>query len=271
MTMNPPTNRHRRARRLLRAALAAGIAATLTAVAPTAAGATPRPSISTSSADMFWCTSTQAFCAGPLTQGIPYGTPLTMVCWRDDRQPFPGSSPRWFYSYLDNGQEGWLWAPQVANQVTTPSCSALNWINVGDFSIGHIGQVNASPAEAAQFSAGDWAPGPVGEWSGDCVKFTYLAWGKATATGNAIDVYHYYANRGMVRTSRPPRGALVFWNLTSLGHIAISIGNWMAVGTQGLDNQFQPISAYGILDPSRGPAYLGWAMPQPPTVPQNPS
>src|SRR5205085_12513939 len=84
---------------------------------PTTARASGRPYVGTSSADMFWCTSVQPFCTqNTVTSGIPQGTSLAMVCWLDDRAPFPGSSPRWFYSYLDNGQEGYLWAPQVANQ-----------------------------------------------------------------------------------------------------------------------------------------------------------
>lgn len=256
--------------RRLAVILIAALAPSLAAASPAAAAT--RTSISTSSADMFWCTSVQSFCtSNNVVRSIPYGTPLTMVCWRDDRAPFPNSSPRWFYSYLDNGQEGWLWAPQVRNQVSTPSCNTINWINVSDFVIGHIGQVYASSSEAAAFSSADWSPGPIGEWSGDCIKFAYLAWNKATARGDANAVYDYYARRGMIRTSRPPRGALVFWNLSAQGHVAVSLGNWMAVGTQGVDNQFKPISAYGILDPGRGSAYRGWAMPQPPTVRQNPS
>jgi hypothetical protein len=238
-----------------------------------ASAATVRGNISTSSADIFWCTSaSQSLCTGTTVTSVAGGTPVNLVCWRDDRSPFPNSSPRWFYAYLDNGIEGWLWAPQVGGQSTTPWCNNINWIKVADFAINHLGQVSASSSEASQFSSADWAPGPYGEWSGDCAKFVYLAWNKATATGNAVDIYNYYNARGMVHRypSRPPRGALVFWNLTSLGHVAISNGNWQAIGTQGVDGQGMQIAQYPVLD-SRASAYLGWAMPQSPAVPQNPS
>ena len=35
------------------------------------------------------------------------------------------------------------------------------------------------------------------------------------------------------RSHRPPRGAMVFVNRTSSGHVAVSLGNWRAVSTQG--------------------------------------
>jgi hypothetical protein len=208
---------------------------------------------------MFWCTSTQGFCAQTtVTQRIPQNTPLKMVCWRDDRAPFPGSSPRWFYVYLDNGQEGYLWAPQVANQTPgTPNCSTINWINVADWAIGHLNQTSTSLT-------------PSGYWAGYCATFTFNAWNGQTVRGDAIVQYRYYADRGMVHPGRPPRGALVWFNLSSYGHVAISIGNWQVVGTQGFSNS-QPTAAYGVLSGSYGAAYLGWTMPQVPTTTQNPS
>jgi hypothetical protein len=220
---------------------------------------------------MFWCTSSQALCTNTKIITVSGGTPITMVCWRDERAPFPNSSPRWFYVYLENGIEGYMWAPQIAYQTSTPACNTINWVNTTDWSVGHLGQTYASPAEAAQFTKPDWSPGPVGEWQGDCAKFVYLAWGKHTATGNAIDIYHQYLSARMIHTfpSRPPRGALVFFNRTSFGHVAISIGNWQAVGTQGLDNQV-PINTIGTYNVNT-PDYLGWAMPLTPTVPQDPS
>ena len=62
-------------------------------VAAVTAAASGRPYIGTSSADMFWCTSAQDLCANRPFAHIGVGTPLTMVCWIDDRAPFPGSSP----------------------------------------------------------------------------------------------------------------------------------------------------------------------------------
>lgn len=240
-------------------------------VSPLNTSAAGRPFVWTSSADMFWCTSSQTLCTSTTVTTIPRNTPLKMVCWRDDRNVWGGSgTSRWFYALLDNGQEGFVWSDQIASQTpNTPSCNGINWIQVSDFAIGHMGQTHASSSESASFSAAGWRPGPVGEWQGDCIKFAYLAWGKQTLIGNAIAVYRSYRDRGMVHPGRPPRGAMVFWNRTNLGHVAISIGNWQAVGTQGLDNQvpIKAIDRYAVNTSD----YLGWVMPVTPAVPQNPS
>lgn len=254
--------------RILIVALAIAVTQVLVA---NPAHAAARPYISSSSADMFWCTSQQSLCTSQtVTAKIAKGTPLRMVCWRDDRDPFDRSKKsRWFYSILDNGQEGWLWEPQVGGQVTVRSCTGINWISWSDFAIGHIDQRDAAPAETAAFLTQDWAPGKPGEWSGDCAKFAWLATGKVAYRADAIAMWRYYANRGQVDTThRPPRGALVFWNQTKWGHVAVSLGNWQAVGTVGLDGDHLPIARYDVLG-SRASTYLGWVMPQSATVPQN--
>jgi hypothetical protein len=214
---------------------------------------------------MFWCTSTQAFCTQNTVTTIPQNTALTMVCWRDDREPFPNSSNRWFYAWLDNGQEGYVWAPQVKNQTpNTPNCSTINWILSADWAIGHIGQRNAKT--------------PTGYWSGYCATFTNDAWNgqdyQPGPDGTAAQIYQYYKGIGAVHNypSRPPRGAFVFFpTLSSQGHIALSLGNWQAVGTQGLEGQSLPVIEFQVLSGSYGSTYAGWAMPQHPTVPQDPS
>lgn len=123
-----------------------------------------------------------------------------------------------------------------------------------------LGEVYASPADGIQYSG--WAPGPLYEWSGDCAKFGHRAWsvaGISVPRGNAIDIYKVYRSRGQVHTvGTPPAGALVFWNVTSYGHVAVSVGGNQVIGTRGMDFARLPIQQYSIAAIS---GYLGWVMP----------
>jgi hypothetical protein len=119
---------------------------------------------------------------------------------------------------------------------------------------------------------------PGGYWSGYCLTFASDAWAPwggivAPTNWNTLpnNVWDWYgANNPGARHvgSRPPRGSLVFWG-TSPWHIAISMGNWRAVGTQGNVGQRLIVSDYDIN--SSRPNYTGWIMPQNPTVPMNAS
>lgn len=243
------------------------------------AGAASRPYISSASADMFWCTSNQSLCTTQtVTRNIPYRTPLRMVCWRDDRDPFnPNGRSRWFYSVLDNGQEGYLWSAQVGGQTLqapTPACNTVNWINVSDWVIGRDnGTVTRWRSTALD---GPFVPNRPGNyWSGWCLAFSADAWymaggapTSALSAPTAKSLWNSYASRGQVDTQhRPPRGAMVFFNWTSSGHVAISLGNWRVVSTQGDAPQTLPIYDFSF-GPST-PGYLGWVMPVRASVPQN--
>ena len=109
----------------------------------------------------------------------------------------------------------------------------------------HLGQVvTKDPAEFGVFN--DWAPGPVGEWSGDCVKLVNLAWFQRTYRGNAWQLYTQYRAAGVLKpmSQTPVRGALVLWNAApglALGHVALSLGNGLMVTTQGDDRNGRPI------------------------------
>jgi hypothetical protein len=133
-----------------------------------------------------------------------------------------------------------------------------------------VGQTQAGAGDLALFSAAEWAPGPVGEWAGDCPKLPYAAWYHATGgavriqKGNAINNFNYYNSRGLIRGGVPPVGAVTFYAATAsnanLGHTAISVGGGNVATTTGLDgagsaNAIRPYNSVG------GGAYLGYFMP----------
>ncbi len=134
-----------------------------------------------------------------------------------------------------------------------PSATAASW------AAGQVGQTHASPQVASMFT--DWAPGPYGEWSGDCAKFVSAAWrmaGVGIVRGNAREQYYAYQSR--VQGGTAPRGALVFWPNVAppFGHIAIADGGGGVYTTRGLDRDGLtiaqvPASTFG--------ASAGWVMP----------
>lgn len=241
-----------------------------------------RPNISSKGgADVYECTSTQ----GRTNLGVDTGfsclkqlfhvgqrQALTMVCWRDDRLAQERGNnkgdtgdghDRWFYVYLDDGREGYVWADQVASPTPrTPSCSKVNWMNAADWAIGHIGQKRDSDD-----TYGSWS----GIWSGSCVIFGHMAWGRQThevgANGTAYNQWQWYVAQHQADEgrTRPPRGALVFFAPApgnDAGHVAVSIGNWRMIGTVGLAGE-KPVALGSIIDYDRktGGTYLGWTMP----------
>jgi hypothetical protein len=62
------------------------------------------------------------------------------------------------------------------------------------------------------------------EQDGYCERAVRLAWNRATHHASAID--HWNSGDGARHTSgNPPRGAFVFWNISSFGHVGLSDGN----------------------------------------------
>jgi hypothetical protein len=265
--------------------LLTGVVALLIGLAswsPAQAATHTRPYISTASADMFWCTSKQDLCTTQtVTRNIPKDTEPHMVCWRDDRNPFdPNGTGRWFYSWLDNGQEGYLWSAQVAGQVPTPNCSNINWIRVADWAIGRDnGSYKAwRSKEQDGPNSPDYRAGGY-YWSGFCLMFARDDWNMAgnvpmasLPAGSAIKAWNTYKANGQVDvTRRPPRGAMVFfqggsWDPT-LGHVGISLGNWRVVSTDG--GYWDTLPIHHFSHSNTTPGYLGWVMPTEPTVPQD--
>jgi hypothetical protein len=219
---------------------------------------------------LYDCTSTSTLCTTKVTQAYA-GNAARMVCWEDGRSA--DGQTRWFYMRLSNGRQGFVPASRVWPQITVKSCRDRNASNEIDgviaarWALGRNGQVAVPAADqtllsnlyrvSATFTRGDW--------SGDCIAFTNLAWYSAGTTvplRNARQVYDHYRGLGRIKTDRnPPRGALVFWNAysgsTNYGHVEVSLGNSRSIGTQGWDGNRLPVSIAGI----GATNYLGWAMP----------
>ncbi|XVS65534.1 hypothetical protein ACQPYE_05585 [Actinosynnema sp. CA-299493] len=62
------------------------------------------------------------------------------------------------------------------------------------------------------------------EYDGYCERAVRLAWNRSTHHASAIA--HWNSNDGGRHTgTNPPRGAFVFWNISSYGHVGLSDGN----------------------------------------------
>lgn len=195
------------------------------------------------------------------------GTKLRMVCWRDGSW-FTGaySSNRWFYVKFEGGGDGFVHSSYVGNQTTTPNCKEVASVVAGDRALAYNGKTYASPTDASRFTAADWKPGPVGQWSGDCAKFARIAWwGRPSVhTGHAVEQYKKYKADGKIKGGLPPRGALVFWpTATSYGHVAVSLGGGYVATTQGLDEVTKPVVVRKVasVTSSLGVPTAGWALP----------
>jgi cell wall-associated NlpC family hydrolase len=97
--------------------------------------------------------------------------------------------------------------------------------------------------------------------AGDCPKLPFVVWdaaGVALRKQDAITNYRYYARLGRIQSGTPSIGAVVFFNITSLGHEAVYIGNGVIASTKGVDgnqlaNIIAPLSGFSN--------YLGYYQP----------
>ena len=200
---------------------------------------------------------------------VPAGMPtvsknaVRMICWQKG-STFTGdyATDMWFWVTSARG-EGYMTASAVRNQTSVPACATKPGFVAAEAALARHGQAWASAGDKALFAAGEWAPGPVGEWAGDCPKLPYVGWRAAGVTipkANAITNYATWKARrgGALPTSAPPRGALAFWNVTSWGHEAIGLGNGFVATTTGVDRNG---TANTVRHYSAWPNYLGWALP----------
>lgn len=187
---------------------------------------------------------------------------VSMICWRKGSW-YVGDygTDMFFWVHTSSGANGYVSASYVKRQTSVGWCGDNKRLTAAETAVARYGQVWASTADKSLFSASEWSPGPVGEWSGDCVKLGYVAWHAAgvwVPKSNAINNYAYYHNRGLIHLGVPPTGALVFYNLTSLGHEAVALADGWVAATRGLDNQYLSNTVYPY---TSKPNYLGWAMP----------
>ncbi len=215
---------------------------------------------------MYWCTSMSfGYCATPFAAANPGSA--HMVCYRDG----PDNGARWFFVFMPNGSEGFVYSNDVVNQTSTPNCATVNWVKATDFAYTHLGQVS---------DFADSYPGWDHYWSGACVVFVAIAWGgnvipQLGPNSTAYSQWLNYNRLGAATTEKtyaPPRGAVVFFVLlpvTLVGHIAVSLGNWQFIGTTGLTGAGTATNAQDIRSTS---GYLGWVFPTTPTAgsPYNP-
>lgn len=127
----------------------------------------------------------------------------------------------------------------------------------------------ANPRTAVQ--AIDWArsmagstvnPVQGGNWRNDCANFVAQTYGWSSyGYTYAIDLWN--RNPPALRhpgDRSPPPGALLFWNTSSMGHVALYLGGGMIATTD------MPAGAVGVVPASQIEAqwhapYLGWAAP----------
>ena len=191
--------------------------------------------------------------------------PVSMVCWQDGSNfTGPYTTNRWFWIKSQSGKVGFISASVVPvnRQTKVPACSTNKSIVAVETAVERYGQRTASSADRALFANSEWAPGPVGEWSGDCVKLPYVAWhaaGVPILKNNALANYNYYHGKGLVKGGTPPVGAVVWFNIDRpLGHEAIYVGDGLTASTLGVDgnnkpNVVKPYTSWG--------SYLGWWLP----------
>lgn len=200
---------------------------------------------------------------------VPAGTAVTMHCWFDSSS-YTGryTSKRWFVVSSALGS-GWIHSSHVVAQSSVGWCGSVERFMAGWRASRWWGQVTANGTVSSWWTPSQWAPGPVGEWSGDCVKLGIAAYhaasGRAILSGStAYNQYTRYRDAGRVKTGVPNLGSLVFYGKTagnSAGHVAVYVGGGMVATTQGLDKAKGPITFASYRSGAQTGAYLGWALP----------
>lgn len=212
----------------------------------------------------FCVTTTIAGCGtylgGIQTPTIGQNATVSMVCWTDGSNATYGyTTNRWFWIRAASG-EGFINAAYVRNQTSVPACSTVKRIWAAQTAIQRYNETYARPSDRALFADREWGE-LLGEWAGDCPKVPYVGWrgaGVSIPKGNAIANYRSYANARRINSGTPPVGAVVFYNVTSYGHEAISLGNGLVFTTTGMDGNR---SANTVRSYRHWSNYLGWAMP----------
>lgn len=133
-----------------------------------------------------------------------------------------------------------------------------------------LGRVYASAEDRAALrrAGSDWkrrGDGPVGEWSGDCYRFAFVAWmhrgvRPLNGFGTARRTADRYVRLGRLRQGTPPAGAIVFYHWGSYGHAGISLGDGQVISTRGTDGQRLAVRQHGLHVAGLG--HRGWVDPR---------
>lgn len=109
---------------------------------------------------------------------------------------------------------------EVYSQVTAADIADPTAILPADSAGGEIGTLQTVEGAIAWFRNRNGST----EHDGFCERAVRLAWDRATHHASAID--HWRSSDGARHTgTNPPRGAFVFWNISSFGHVGLSDGN----------------------------------------------
>jgi hypothetical protein len=193
-----------------------------------------------------------------------------MVCWVDTNRTEGYAYGRWFYVQSGSNQ-GFVKAELVTNQYPySPSCDSggteqLHAVMASLEVTGGAEMYQTYPTAADKANAlnrygfNDW--GKYGDWSGDCVMWTALAW----LRGNTTTLMHHGVSAAAIgrtyalnTSTNAPRGAAVFWDDGGMGHVALSLGNGVVATTQGYDNDREITTTKKIAAISATMRYMGW-------------
>lgn len=142
---------------------------------------------------------------------------------------------------------------------TNPSGTTASSITTALRALAHFGETQNAFIKTTCHGADSY-------WSGDCLCFIEYAWNHSGSYGTAEKLYERWKARSLTfstSTSAPP-GALAFYNYGTAGHVNVSVGMNVFVGTTGKDGQKLPIIAYQPLQNWPSSDYHGWTMP--PTI-----
>lgn len=191
-------------------------------------------------------TNDEVLCAGgtDLCQTVSASVQghVHMVCWQDAIS-FGGTKNRWFYIQAPDGSEGFVHASAISQQIITPYCSKISWMNATAWALNQDGQMAIQPNAK---SGND-----VTYWSSSSWLFAYDAWklgGGHTpvhSAATAQQTWEMYKANGAwhAASNMPPRGSLVFFADGSIGCVGVSLGNGWVEMAQGTDEaQLLPVT-----------------------------
>ncbi len=218
----------------------AGVAAlALAAIFPRQVNSVSRyESVVTYANDETLCPGVTTLCQ--IVTGSVQGS-VHMICWQD-AVGINGKGNRWFYIQAPDGSEGFVHASAVSQQIHTPYCSKISWMNAVAWALGEDGQITIQ-SDARKGSDAT-------SWSSQSWLFAYDAWKLGAghtpiySGATAQQTGEMYRGTGAWRTasSSPPRGSLVFFTDGGSGRVAVSLGNgWVEIAQSANETQMLPV------------------------------